>query len=313
MLPRFISLLVALGVGFSSSLSAHEHTIQERLGYPPDAKLLIIHGDDLGMAHSKNIATFHAMEQGVMTSASVMMPTPWVAEVVEYAEAHPEADIGVHLTLTSEWKHYKFGPLSGKDRVPSLVTASGVFHDNVPDYAVAADLAEIETETRRQIDHALELGIDVTHLDGHMGVMLARDDIKSLYLKLGADYGLPLRVHRHASASVADDEALKAAFDQYSASLDSIHGVPTSSFPAGMHDHYNQILRELGPGLNMIVLHVAEDGPEMRAITVDHPHWGAQWRQVDYDWAMSDLARRIIDEEGIILIDYREVRDKLFR
>lgn len=291
--------------------SAHEQTIQERLGYPAEAKLLIIHGDDIGMSHAHNAATFAAMEKGVVTSASVMMPTPWVLEVVDYAKAHPEADIGVHLTLTSEWKYYKSGPMAGKDTVPSLVTPEGVFHDNVPDYAAAAALDEIEKEVRIQIDHALELGIDVTHLDGHMGVMTARDDIKALFLKLGHEYQLPLRVHSHAGESVSDAD-LKALFDNYEAGLTSIHGAPTSAYPAGMADHYDRVLRELKPGLNMIVLHVAFDGPEMQAITVDHPFWGAQWRQIDYDWATAPETKRIIDEEGIILIDHREVRDKLF-
>jgi predicted glycoside hydrolase/deacetylase ChbG (UPF0249 family) len=302
------------------SVFAHSHghneepaaTIQERLGYSADAKLLIIHGDDLGMAHTKNTATFRAMEEGVMTSASVMMPTPWVAEVVEYARANPEADIGVHLTLTSEWKYYKTYPVAGKDQVPSLVTEYGVFYHDVPSFAAAASIEDIEKEARAQIDLALSLGIDVTHLDGHMGSMMARDDIKALFLKLGEDYQVPLRVHTHADQA-AEDEAVKQALDAYELGLDTILGVSTEAYPAGMIEEYNQMLRDLEPGLNMIVLHTAYDGPEMRAITVDHPLWGAQWRQIDFDWAVSPETRRIIEEEGIILIDHREVRDKLMR
>tara|TARA_B110000305_G_scaffold241671_1_gene316899 strand:+ start:19167 stop:19553 length:387 start_codon:yes stop_codon:yes gene_type:complete len=122
--------LVAMGLicAGSAKLFGHEHghdsaiSVQERLGYPADAKLLIIHADDLGLSHSKNVATIEAMREGVVTSASVMMPTPWVAEALELSQAHPELDLGVYLTLTAEWKHYKWGPLLGADDVPSLVS-----------------------------------------------------------------------------------------------------------------------------------------------------------------------------------------------
>ena len=125
-----IRILAAIGlmVMLSSKGLSHEHghdseiSVQERLGYPADAKLLIIHADDLGLSHFKNVATIEAMREGVVTSASVMMPTPWVAEALELSQAHPELDLGVYLTLTAEWKHYKWGPLLGADDVPSLVS-----------------------------------------------------------------------------------------------------------------------------------------------------------------------------------------------
>ncbi len=319
MLPRLITAS-ALVLGLCAApLAAHEHghadadsrTIQERLGYPADAKLLVIHGDDIGVSHSQNAATFKAMEEGVVTSASVMMPTPWVAEVVQYQQANPAADIGVHITLTAEWDTYKWGPLLGKDQVPSLVTAAGVFHDNVPAYAAAAKVEEVEREVRAQIDHALAQGIDVTHLDGHMGVMMASEEIMQLYLRLGEEYGLPLRLHEHTGQRVKSPE-LKAAFDGYRAAYTSIGGAPPNTYPDGMIAHYNQLLRDLQPGLNQIVLHVAYDDEEMRAVTVNHPLWGAKWRQLDFDWATAPETRRIIEEEGIILINSREIRDKLF-
>lgn len=316
-IPRLLVVFGLLGA-VGSSLLAHEHghdsdlSVQERLGYPADAKLLIIHADDLGMSHSKNIATVEAMREGVVTSASVMMPTPWVSEALELSQAHPELDLGVHLTLTAEWKHYKWGPLLGADDVPTLVTTEGVFHDNVPDFAAAASVAEVEAEIREQIERALEVGFDVTHLDGHMGAMLATDEIAALYVRIGEEYRLPIRVHAHHGGNVLDVE-LKNALADYPVSYTTIDGAPPDSYPQGMEAYYNDALRNLNPGLNLLVLHLGHDDPEMQAIMVEHPLWGATWREIDYDWAMSPETRAIIEEEGIILIDNRALRELLRR
>jgi predicted glycoside hydrolase/deacetylase ChbG (UPF0249 family) len=302
-------------VGLSGSgVIAHDgdHTVQEKLGYPAEAKLLVIHADDLGMGHSKNVATLRAMEEGIVTSASVMMPTPWVSEVLDYAQENPQVDLGVHLTLTAEWKHYKWGPMAGKDQVPSLVTPEGYFHESVPAFAAAAKTDEVEREVRTQIDHAIALGFDMTHLDAHMGALGATDALLAMYLRVGAEYQLPIRMHSHAGEGVENAE-LKAALAEYPANFQVIEGAPPESYPDGMAAYYNQVLRDLKPGLNLLVLHLAFDDEETNAITAEHPLWGAKWRQIDYDWAMSAEARRIIEEEGIILIDSRLLRDRLIR
>ncbi|MBD5781121.1 polysaccharide deacetylase family protein [Pelagicoccus sp. NFK12] len=310
-LPRPI-LLAPLILLAAKSLFSHEHlTIQEQLGYPADAKLLIIHADDLGVAHSENVATFQAMEEGVVTSASVMMPTPWAKEAALYAIKNPEADLGVHITLTAEWETFKWGPMLGADTVPSLVDAHGHFHPDVATFAAKADLQEIEAEVRSQIEAAREAGIEFTHLDGHMGSMLATDEIAQLYFRLGKEYGVPVRLHQH-HASHSDNQALKSAVVDMPGKVTSIHGASPNDFPEGMATSYNQYLRELEPGLNLLVLHLGFDHAEMQAITVNHPLWGARWRQLDYDWSMSDEAKAIIEEEGIILVDWRLVKEKLF-
>lgn len=313
---RTTAAAVIFCIGQVGWLSAHAHedhdsnTVARQLGHPADAKLLIVHADDLGMSHSKNAATFAAMHDGVVTSASVMMPTPWVGEVVEVARQHPELDLGVHLTLTAEWKHYKWGPLLGADDVPSLVTPAGVFHDNVPDFAAAANAAEVEAEVRAQIERAYALGLDVTHLDGHMGAMLATDEIAEIYLRIGAEYKLPVRVHEHHGDRV-DDLELRTRLAKYPVSYQITAGAPATTYPDGMIAYYNDFLRNLQPGLNLLVVHLGFDDPEMQAITVEHPLWGARWRQIDYDWSMSDETKAIIEEEGIILIDNRDLRNLL--
>ncbi|GAB5559067.1 MAG: carbohydrate deacetylase [Synoicihabitans sp.] len=315
-------VLVGFGLiaGSGGTAFAHEHhdhdpegpTIQERLGFPADAKLLIVHADDLGMSHSKNVATIESMQRGIVTSASIMMPTPWVGEAVAMAKANPELDMGVHLTLTAEWKHYKWGPLLGADDVPSLVTEAGVFHDNVPDFAAAADVAEAEAEVRAQIDQALASGVEISHLDGHMGSMLATDEIAAMYVRVANDYRLPFRLHQHGFEDF-DEARLRTVMQHYAAAYTSIGGAPPDTYPDGMINYYNDWLRSLQPGLNLMVVHVGFDDPEMQAIMVEHPLWGARWRQIDYDWTTSPETKAIMEEEGIILIDNRLLRDKLIR
>src|SRR5690349_8613827 len=116
-----------LSLLFASTLSAQAKTVAERLGYPRDAKLLILHADDLGFAHSADAASFDALDKGAVSSASIMIPTPWITEVAAYARAHPDADLGLHLTLTSEWQTYRWGSVESKDKVPTLLNPDGNF------------------------------------------------------------------------------------------------------------------------------------------------------------------------------------------
>src|SRR5688572_23515759 len=141
-----------------SCLSAQNRTIAERLGHPANAKLLIIHADDIGVAHSVNAASFAALDAGHINSGSIMMPTPWITEVAAYARAHPNADLGLHLTITSEWLTYKWGSVASSDKVPSLLDSTGTFPSDVPPVAAKAKPAEVERELRAQIERALALG-----------------------------------------------------------------------------------------------------------------------------------------------------------
>ncbi|HUP50477.1 MAG TPA: ChbG/HpnK family deacetylase, partial [Thermoanaerobaculia bacterium] len=122
--------------------SAAQPTLQERLGHPRDAKLLIVHADDLGMAHSVNAASFRALETGLVNSASIMVPCPWLPEVAAYARRNPGADLGIHLTLTSEWTSFRWGPLLGANRVPSLLDGSGYLYLTESEAAAKIDPAE---------------------------------------------------------------------------------------------------------------------------------------------------------------------------
>src|SRR6267378_306301 len=144
--------------GKTSRPQAAAKTLAERLGYPKDAKLLIVHADDLGMAHSINSASIRGLESGLVSSASIMIPCPWLPEIAAYARSHPQADLGLHLTLTSEWSLYRWGPVLGKDRVPTLLDSSGYFYPLESEAAAHIDVKEAEAEVRAQIARAKALG-----------------------------------------------------------------------------------------------------------------------------------------------------------
>src|SRR6266487_5688626 len=146
-------------------------TLAERLGYSPDAKLLIVHADDLGAAHSVDIASIKAFEGGLVNSGSIMIPCPWLSEIAAYARSHPEADLGLHLTLTSEWTSYRWGPVLSRDRVSSLLDHNSYFYLTESEAASHANAREVEAEIRAQIDRARAFGIKPTHLDSHMGTL----------------------------------------------------------------------------------------------------------------------------------------------
>jgi predicted glycoside hydrolase/deacetylase ChbG (UPF0249 family) len=174
-----------------STLPAQTKTIAERLGHPADSKLLIIHADDLAVAHSVDAASFDALDKGAVSSASVMVPSPWITEVVAYAKAHPNADLGLHLTLTSEWETYRWGSVEPADKVPSLLDSAGAFPRDEKLVAATAKPLEVEREIRAQIDRALALGIRPTHIDSHMGALFTTPELIATYVKVARDYRLP--------------------------------------------------------------------------------------------------------------------------
>jgi predicted glycoside hydrolase/deacetylase ChbG (UPF0249 family) len=189
-----LSFLILLST--TTCLFAQQKSIAEKLGYPKDSKLLIIHADDIGVAHSENSATFKAMQAGVVNSGSIMVPCPWFSEVVAYVKENPKADLGLHLTLTSEWKHYKWGPVTSSAAVPGLINKNGFFYSSADSVVMFASAAEVEQEMRNQVKKAKLMGLDPTHLDAHMGTAFSSPGFLKAYIKVGKEFNIPVMLGR---------------------------------------------------------------------------------------------------------------------
>ncbi len=284
------------------TINAQEN-IATKLGYAADAKLLIIHADDLGVAHSENAASFKAIENGVVNSASVMMPTPWVLEVANYAKAHPDThDFGLHLVLSSEWKNYRWGPVSSINEVPSLIDEHGYFH---PDCETEVNITEVETELRAQIDRAYAMGLVPTHLDSHMGCLKQTEELVEAYLKMGQEYKLPVLVGKTLP------EELRKKYD-VKIVLEDILTIMPGQYAKGPEAYYNNAIKNLKPGVSTFLIHTAYDNDELKAMTIDHPDWGNAWRQKDYDYFTSDACTKLLKGENIQLVTWRQLKEAYY-
>jgi predicted glycoside hydrolase/deacetylase ChbG (UPF0249 family) len=305
---RLTSLTIAiLFPCFMYTAQAQTKTTAERLGYPRDSKLLIIHADDLAVAHSENSASFDALDKHAATSASIMVPCPWLTEVAQYAKAHPDADLGLHLTLTSEWKTYRWGPVESKDKVPSLLDGSGYLWPDTEPAKQHIKADEAELEIRAQIEKAMSLGIHPTHVDSHMGVLFERPDLFAVYVKVAHEYKLPFLAVRTPDAP----PALLSLLSQKDVVLDSIVMASPDIQPSGWQDFYLRAIKNLKPGVTEFIVHLGHDDAELQAVTVDHPDYGSAWRQHDYQVVTSPEFRKAIEDNHVILIHWSEIKKLL--
>lgn len=279
-------------------------TIAERLGYPHDAKLLIVHADDLGMAHSVNAATIKALESGLVNSGSIMVPCPWLSEIAEFARANPQADLGLHLTLTSEWTSFRWGPVASRDKVSSLLGKDGYFRLLETEAAAQADPKEVEMEITAQIERARALGIQPTHLDSHMGTLYQNKALFEVFLRVARSQKLPVRVAKTWFARADFLPSTLKADDVY---IDRVLDINPTVAPQDWAGFYTDALKKLEPGVTEVVIHLAYDDAEMRAATTNHPNWGAAWRQRDFEFFTSDAFRKVLQENNIKLITWREI------
>lgn len=308
-MPKYLlSCLMLFGSSLITGAFAQSNpTLAERLGYPADARLLIVHADDLAVTHSENEATFYAIERGSVNSASVMAPCPWLKEVADYARKHPDHDFGMHLTLTNEWKYLGWGPAAGASAVPSLVDSAGYLYPDCATVTARATPADIETELRAQIDRAITLGLRPTHLDSHMGCLFfGTPEIFDIYLRLGREYGIPAMVSQDALAQLP--AAYRTKLKPSDIIVDRILTVGPERFLAGeMEDYYAETLDNLPSGVSVLLIHCAYDNAESRGMSVENPLWGSAWRRHDLDFFTSDRCRALLEAEGIQLVTWREI------
>jgi len=289
------------------SIAAQSQSIAERLGYPANSKLLILHADDLAVAHSQDAASFAALDQGAVTSASIMIPCPWLTEVADYAKSHPNADLGLHLTLTSEWKTYRWGPVESKDKVPSLLDPSGYLWPETGPAVQHLKADEVELELRAQIERAIAFGIHPTHLDSHMGVLFARPDLFAVYVKLAHEYKLPYLAFLGRNTP----PALASLISSKDPLVDAVVIANPSIQAANWQDFYGNAIKDLKPGLTEIIVHLAHDDAEFQAIAVDHLDYGSAWRQRDYDVMTSPEFKKLLEDNHVILVHWKDLQKLL--
>ena len=275
-------------------------------------KYVIIHADDAGMSHSVNRATIEAMENGIVSSASIMVPCPWFKEFAAYAANHPEMDFGIHLTLNSEWTNYRWGPVAGQEKVPSLVDKEGYLWDNVQQVAENAKADEVEIELRAQIQRAIDFNVSLTHLDTHMGAVICRPDLVEVYVKLGIEFDLPILFVRTPTTELKQVPGL---MDRFSALLSMLEkrGLPIldrleQHYGGVSHDErratYVNTIKSLQPGVTQIIIHCGVDDRELQAITSSSSR-----RDGDRRIFCEPKIKQLIEQQDIQIIGWREFRE----
>lgn len=280
----------------------------ERLGFAAHERLLIVHADDLGIAHDVNAAFMHGFAAGLIRSGSVIVAGSALAEISGFARAHPQADIGVHLTLTSDSAKQAWPPAAAPSQVPSLLDRRGNLLERWTS-ETRIDLREVEIELRAQIDRALTCGIRPTHLDSHrFRLQLTGSGVFEVYRRLSHEYGLPALIPRqwfarmpYLSTSLADRDPV----------LDRMVIINGDVKPEQWPKFYQRALEELPPGVTEFLIHPGYDTPELQQFFEQRLPWGAAWRQRDIDFFTSDSFRELLSRHAIRLITWREITERL--
>lgn len=280
-------------------------TLAERLGFKATDKLLIINGDDVGMSHAANAATIDALENGLMTSATIMVPCPWFPEIAAYAKAHPNSDFGLHLTHTSEWKGYRWGPVASKSDVSGLVDPSGYLWPDTASVYKNATPEQAETEARAQIKKALAAGIDVTHLDSHMGALQFNEQYFQVYRKLAKEFDVPIRMGSQDILARGGGGHQRGQLDMDGTIYPDYLIYDPRKQGESITDYWKRMLRDLKPGVTEMLIHAALPGEEMQHITNS---W--QDRATEHQLFTKDPEiRQILDGQGVKRVGYRALRD----
>ena len=289
--------------------------IIEKLGYSVTDRLVITHGDDIGMCHASIQACEDLFAFGTLKSGAVMVPCPWFPAAAAMQKRNPTYDLGVHLVLTSEWEFYRWRPLTAGITGSSLVDEEGFFPRGDPEVQERADPDEAGAELLAQVQRALDFGIDVTHIDTHMGAV-AHPKFIPTYIQMTTQFQVPPLIPKgdvemYKSFGMDDDtaqflvELTTSLEDQGIVLVDFATGMPLDA-PQGQLDVAKKMFGELNPGLTHFIIHPSIDTPELRAIT---PDWES--RVANYKLFKSDAFKQLLEAEEIKLIGYREVREAM--
>jgi chitin disaccharide deacetylase len=289
----------------------------EELGFDAKSRVAIFHADDVGMCHGANAAFEELSRIGSITCGAVMVPCPWFLEAAEIAARNPQLDLGVHLTLTSEWATYRWAPISTTSRKSGLIDQSGHFWRRLPMLVPQVVPEAAEVEMRAQIERALAAGIDVTHLDTHMGAALL-PSLVEIYIRLGREYRLPILFPRNLRdyTSVLDFEGISP--EGY---FELLKRLEKEGWPLVDHFRmspwvpredtdrvYRELISGLPNGLTMIALHPTQSG-EIELIVPAK----AQFRTEEYRLLKDPDFRNFVKEQRVHAIGLRPLRDLLRR
>ncbi|MHB1555206.1 MAG: polysaccharide deacetylase family protein [Acidimicrobiales bacterium] len=273
--------------------------LAERLGYGPDARIVIVNADDLGLCHAANVGVYDCLRTGTVTSATLMVPCPWARDA---AARYRGEDVGVHLTVNAEWERYRWGPITHS---PSLLDGDGGFPRTIEDFWDHADVDEVRRECRAQIERAILWGFDVSHLDAHMSTLLLRPEFFDVYLELALDFGLPVRIADGSRPDRLGFPAREVAEDAGVVFVDRV----LSARRLGARVTIATRLAALEPGVTELRLHPALDTPELRALASD---WETRVDDHRLVCADSTLAEAL-EAAGVRLLGYRALRDLVRR
>jgi len=327
-MKKIITLFLFTTVLFTHAQTSNI-TYAEKLGFPKGAKVVILHVDDAGMSYDSNEGAINSITKGVANSCSVMMPCGWVPGFVHYLKEHPGIDAGLHLTLTSEWKDYRWVPLAGKEKVPGLVDKEGALWGSVDSVVKNATADEVEAEITAQAERAKAMGFTPTHFDSHMGTLFASPLFFQRYLKLGITYHTPVMVpaghatiiqqQMNASDALVNmmREAGKQLWNAGLPVLDDLHNtsydwkLPENMQPTDKNLQQNktafyiQELKKLQPGVTMVIMHCTSPSPIFEKIS-----GSGMVRKSDMLAMMDPELKKFIQKEGIILTTWRELMEK---
>jgi len=295
--------------------SAKRISWAEKLGYPAGKKVIILHADDVGMSEGANRAAARYLENDLIQSAAIMAPCPAADEFIRWAVDHPDKDVGLHLTHTSEWKTYRWGPVSDPAEVPGLIDPDGMLWSEVIDVVKHASADEVEQEIRAQIEKALSMGYKPNHIDTHMGTLYGHPAYAERFLKVAEEYGIPANAIDLSDPRVADkfreagypiNDQVIEMMERYSLpKLDNFTSAPNAKTYGEKVENFKALIRSLPAGLTEIIFHPSVESDELKSIT-------NSWQQRVWEARMfsdPDLIR-FFKEEGIIFTNWIEIMEK---
>ena len=308
-LATAIGLLLINGPAFS------EPTYAERLGWPPGSRVVIFHVDDAGMSHDSNMGAIEAIEKGVATSTSVMFPCPWVPEFAQHLKENPDMDVGIHVTLNSEWGRYRWGAVAGKKAVPGMTDEEGCLWNDVLQTMLKATPDEVETEIRAQVDRCLTMGIKPTHLDSHMGTVFAAFPFFQRYMKVGIEMGIPVMSPgghlQYMGQKMPGMVALAREMGQklWDAGLPVLDDLHTGDIgcekPECKKAQIIDFLHNVQPGVTQFIVHCTRTSEIFKLISGSGPT-----RLAEREVMIDPDVKKAVEDEKIILTTWRELKQR---